>query len=446
MATTQNDYGGVGNFFADAFGINRTKVDPYQVDPNNFKYQRYDKMQGQYEDEIARARAEKAAQMAGVDVQGTQINTQPQGQFRTQQVGLAERLQDKLQTGDYVGKGIATDIYKDATDRAIKQNAALISSARGGVNPNTTIRSAMTQNALSGQQAARDAAITGGQLGLQENLATQQMLAGVSGQGRAQDINLAESQAGLDQQKNLAQANLNMQTQQGNASLEMQQRQQRDMMIRDMLAKGLTLDQAVVQANILMEQEKARNAQFADQLNMGVAQNNANTLGKITGSIISGISGGLGQMVPTLGGGGGAGLEALGAGGAATNLTALGAGGGASLGGFAGQLSVAPELAGAAALSDEREKKKISAKSAAKKITEFLDNLEPAEYEYKNEGYGQGKHISVMAQQMEKSEVGKKFVKEMDNKKFIDYGHALPMMMATIANIHGRLNKVEKRG
>lgn len=142
--------------------------------------------------------------------------------------------------------------------------------------------------------------------------------------------------------------------------------------------------------------------------------------------------------------GGGAG------GGAVTDLSSLGGAGGAlggaavpSLGGFAGQLSIAPEVA---ALSDEREKIKISTKKAAEKITEFLDNLEPAEYEYKNEDYGEGKHISVMAQQMEKSEVGKKFVKEMDNKKFIDYGHALPMMMATIANIHGRLNKVEKRG
>ncbi len=439
MPTTQNNYGGVGNFFADAFGINRTKVNPYEVDPNNFKYQRYDKMQGQYEDEINRARAEKAPQLAGVNVQGTQIDTVPQNEFRGQQRTLADFLQSKLQTGSYAGKGIAQDIYKDATDRAIKQNAALLSSARGGVNPNAVIRSAMTQKALTEQQAARDAAITGGQLGMQEAMGTQQNLAGVAGQGRTGDLGLATSQANLTQQTNLTQAQIDANTQQANAQIELQQRQMRDNMIRDMLSKGLTLDQATVQANILMEQEKARNVQFADQTNAGISQNNAATLGKITGGIISGISGGLGQAVG-MGGGGGA----LGAsGGAATDFAALGGAGGASLGGFAGQLSVAPEVA---ALSDEREKTKISTKKAAEKIKEFLDNLEPAEYEYKNKDYGNDKHISVMAQQLEKTDIGKKFVKDVDNKKFIDYGHALPMMMATIANIHGRLNKVEKRG
>lgn len=442
MPTTQNDYTPAGNFFADAFGINRTKATPYDANANNFTYQRYGKMQGQYEDEIARARAEQAPQLAGVNVQGTQINTQPQQEFRNQQDQLGGYLQNKLQTGNYAGQGIAQNIYKDATDRAIKQNAALISSTRGGINPNAAIRTATTQNALSQQQAARDAAVTGGQLGLQESLATQQNLSGLAGQGRAQDIGLAEGQAQLSQQRNLAQSGYDLNTQQANAQSDLQQRQMRDNMIRDMLAKGLTLDQAQVQANVLLEQERARNTQFADQLNMGVAQNNANTLGKLTGGIVSGLSGGAGQLAGM--GGAGGGVAGLG-GGAVTDFSSLGGslGGAASAGGLAGSLSIAPEVA---ALSDEREKTKISTKKAAVKIKEFLDNLEPAEYEYKDKNNGEGKHVSVMAQQLEKTDIGKKFVKDIGNKKFIDYGHSLPMMMATISNLHDRLKRVEKGG
>lgn len=100
--------------------------------------------------------------------------------------------------------------------------------------------------------------------------------------------------------------------------------------------------------------------------------------------------------------------------------------------------------AGAAFLSDERQKKHV--KDGSDDSYKFLDALKPKTYEYKNPalpGAGPGEHVSVMAQDLEKTKGGKQMVKETPQGKMVDYGQGLAQMLAATADLHQRLKKLE---
>lgn len=86
------------------------------------------------------------------------------------------------------------------------------------------------------------------------------------------------------------------------------------------------------------------------------------------------------------------------------------------------------------------------------KIQDFIDKLKAYQYEYKNKEHGEGEHASVMAQDLEKSELGKTAVMDTPEGKMVDYGKlAAPMlahqvMMAKkIEDLEDAL-KLKKRG
>lgn len=101
---------------------------------------------------------------------------------------------------------------------------------------------------------------------------------------------------------------------------------------------------------------------------------------------------------------------------------------------------------GAAAMSDEREKKDI--KGADKDMKAFLDALTASNYEYKDTkkpGTAKGERYGVMAQDLEKSKVGKSMVEETENGKQVNYGQALGAILASQAALNKRLDKMEKK-
>jgi len=105
----------------------------------------------------------------------------------------------------------------------------------------------------------------------------------------------------------------------------------------------------------------------------------------------------------------------------------------------------AESLAGAAALSDERDKDQIH--DADKRIAEFLDHIKAKSYHYKapyqNAALGgEGEFVSPMAQDLEQSELGKTMV-EKDNKgnRVVDYGKGLGVMTAGLAYLNEQLKK-----
>jgi hypothetical protein len=79
----------------------------------------------------------------------------------------------------------------------------------------------------------------------------------------------------------------------------------------------------------------------------------------------------------------------------------------------------------------------------------FLDKLKAYSYEYKNPelpGAGEGRHLSVMAQDLEKAgPVGRSMVMETPQGKMVDYGKGFGAILAAQADLNGRLNDIESR-
>lgn len=93
------------------------------------------------------------------------------------------------------------------------------------------------------------------------------------------------------------------------------------------------------------------------------------------------------------------------------------------------------QAAGAIAMSDERLKKNI--KPVNKEDLEELRNtIKPYVFEYIDGKFGDGEFIGVMAQDLEKTKLGKNLVKEnSDGYKYIDLNRFMSLVMATYAEV-----------
>lgn len=100
------------------------------------------------------------------------------------------------------------------------------------------------------------------------------------------------------------------------------------------------------------------------------------------------------------------------------------------------------------AMSDERQKKNIK-HTEDDDVEDFLDNINGNKYQYKNPnmlGADNKTHYSPMAQELEKSDIGRSMVyNKPDGTKMVDYGRGFGALMATTANLNKRLNDLEKK-
>lgn len=130
------------------------------------------------------------------DPRAAMINMAPQDQFRQQQLSVAQRLAAQAQGQ---GPSIANEQMKQGQEAAMAQQFAQLASARGGASP-ALARAAMQNNAAQQGQLSQQAGIN--------RLQEQQQAAGnfnnVAGTARGQDVNLATSQAGMEQATNMA--------------------------------------------------------------------------------------------------------------------------------------------------------------------------------------------------------------------------------------------------
>jgi len=94
--------------------------------------------------------------------------------------------------------------------------------------------------------------------------------------------------------------------------------------------------------------------------------------------------------------------------------------------------------------SDENVKENIEI--APEQIDDLLNNLTGFKYDYKDpEKHGEGKRMGVMAQDVEQSEMGKELVSEdEEGVKRIDTGKSVSAILAGLARMNERLNKVEE--
>lgn len=112
---------------------------------------------------------------------------------------------------------------------------------------------------------------------------------------------------------------------------------------------------------------------------------------------------------------------------------------GAALGGTAGAQIGAN--VGGAVFSDKNMKENIESPDSST-IQMFLDKLKPYKYNYKQDPMEEPQ-IGVMAQDLEKSDLGEEFVEEVDGNKMVDYGKMASTQMAAIADLHQRLKRLE---
>jgi len=98
----------------------------------------------------------------------------------------------------------------------------------------------------------------------------------------------------------------------------------------------------------------------------------------------------------------------------------------------------------ATTFSDVRLKEDI--KPASNDLQDLLDKLSASKYTYKDDmGLPEGEQLGVMAQDLEKSELGEQFVEEDANgNKMVDYGKMGSTQMAALADLHDRLKKLEE--
>lgn len=92
------------------------------------------------------------------------------------------------------------------------------------------------------------------------------------------------------------------------------------------------------------------------------------------------------------------------------------------------------------AASDERLKNNVKDFNAS----EFLDSITPSKYRYKDpDKHGAGVHASPMAQDLEKTEVGKSMVEDTPEGKMVNYGKGFGAILAALTDVHNRLKEVE---
>ena len=117
----------------------------------------------------------------------------------------------------------------------------------------------------------------------------------------------------------------------------------------------------------------------------------------------------------------------------------------------AGAQAMGPSPAAAGSDVSMKENINQSEKSGSEMIKEFMDALQSYTYNYKDkENNGmknpEGKVTSVMAQDLEKTQLGKQMVHDAPEGKIVDYGQGMAPLFAAIAELDKRTKKMEKKG
>jgi hypothetical protein len=353
----------------------------------------------------------KAERIARGDIRevGTQLQLDPQAQVRAQQMNLAQQLQAQAAG---TAPSIAEMQAKRQGERAL---AATLAQQAGQTGPGAALSRREAARGLQATQA--DIAAESGLLRLQEQQAAQQQLGQLTGQVRGQDISVATTQAESDLKAQLANQGMDLATVKanaaaGNAAALANLKSVTDAAERDLKAKMANqgVDLAVLKANAAAGDAAALNNLNAELAKMGLDNDMVRAY----------LSNELGFSK----------LETdaqIAEGAAKTKLLGGALGAGATL--------------GAAFISDINLKKDI--KDGKNSIGEFLGSLKPYDYKYKDEKHGEGDQTSIMAQDLEESEIGKKSIIETPDGKMVDYAKLLPAMLAANADTHHRIMKLE---
>lgn len=307
------------------------------------------------------------------------------------------------------GPSLSENLLQDATDRGIKQIQGNIASQRG-VPAGVALRTGAQAISDLQQQAVSDAA----NLRLQEQMEARKLLSDALASTRGQSMQTGQAAAGTRLQATGSAGDL-----QGNIrgqDLASKEGSRADRQFQ----QGLRADVSESDRLAQMKKEALKSGQSLDVQQANLARDQAARQGQM--DFISNI------------------------GGAAIGAFPMG---GKSSGGTVSALpsSIGSTVGGSIMGSDINLKKDI--KKADTIIDEFLDKLKPYQYEYKEEIKdelfgGEGKFVSPMAQDIEKSKMGGILVVDTPEGKMIDYDKAKGVTLASLGVLNERLKKLEK--
>lgn len=109
---------------------------------------------------------------------------------------------------------------------------------------------------------------------------------------------------------------------------------------------------------------------------------------------------------------------------------------------FPSLLQQAGNLGGSAIMASDRNLK-TDIEPAADDIDEFLDKLTPSTWRYTDERLGKGRFAGVMAQDVEKSKIGKDIVVEAEEGKGLQSNKVMSALLASVARLNKRVRDVE---
>lgn len=101
--------------------------------------------------------------------------------------------------------------------------------------------------------------------------------------------------------------------------------------------------------------------------------------------------------------------------------------------------------AAASAASDETKKKNIHDEDEYQ-AQSFLDALKAHTFEYKDPSMGKGRFTGVMAQELEKTPVGKQAVINTPKGKVVDYARLASVMLAGMVMMHNEIKELKMQG
>lgn len=365
---------------ADPLGLAKYQPQGYSFDPNASQIPGNEGWRKKLSEGAAGAGGRGAYQLGSASTYGgAKIDPWLQAQVRDKQMDNISALEAQAR-GE--GPSVARETLQQGVDANLAAALSMAANQKSGAGYGGTMRALENQRSAITQQGAADAAL----LSLQEQMQARNQLGQMLQGARGLDIGLATDQARLSQEAGLFSAGARNQFALGQGQLEVQQRQLNDQMVRDYLAMGLSLDQAQMQANLKMQEMRMQEA-LARQ-GIEAQQHTVSQQQK-------------------------------------TNVL-----------GAAGQ--------GLAMYAASDENLKTDVRDGDEEVYSFLDALEPKSYRYKEpELDGDGEQLSVMAQALEKSKTGKRLVVETKRGKYVDYGKALPILLASEAAMHRRLKKLE---
>jgi Chaperone of endosialidase len=321
------------------------------------------------------------------------------------------------------GPSAAQAQFAQALDQSRAQQASMAASARGSGLARAAAQTQAMQNASGIGQSAANASAA---LRAQEQ---QQGMAGFAGLGTT--IRSGDMQnRGLDQQ---SQGQFAQQSQFQSQMNEAQQARndQASQFYRGQEGNVRAAQQQAGQAR-QAAQENTMNANLGLQARRDAAKRADDEADRNRAAAYIGAAGAIVATAAT----GGAAAPALVAAGA--NVAAQEAAASSS----SGLTTKKPD---AYASSDRRTKTDIA--PAGRKVDEFLNALSAQDYRYRDpaaHGAGEGRHAGVMAQDLERSELGRRLVSDTPAGKMVDYGpRGMATMLASMASMHKKIGSLE---